>query len=157
MNTYQKNGQVGFTLMELLVVIAIIGILASVVLASVNNARDKGINAQIKSGVLSIRSQAEIYFDDSDNVYEVDDTTDSICVNGNSSTPRGAADLVTDTDAINLTGAIDCNDDPSSWALAVQLIGTDSGNYYCVDSSGFAGELVGTVGTEFAVDAVVCP
>ena len=54
----------GFTLIELLVVIAIIGILASVVLASLNSARDKGADSAIKSNLNNIRSQAELFFSD---------------------------------------------------------------------------------------------
>jgi type IV pilus assembly protein PilA len=53
----------GFTLIELLVVIAIVGILSSVVLASLNTARGKGANAAIKANMANMRAQAEIYYD----------------------------------------------------------------------------------------------
>jgi len=54
----------GFTLIELLVVIAIIGILSSIVLASLNTARIKGRDAARISNVKSLETAMELYYND---------------------------------------------------------------------------------------------
>lgn len=54
----------GFTLIELLVVIAIIGILSSVVLASLNSAREKGRDAKRLADIKQIQLALEMYYDD---------------------------------------------------------------------------------------------
>jgi prepilin-type N-terminal cleavage/methylation domain-containing protein len=58
-----KNSTRGFTLIELLVVIAIIGILSSVVLASLSTARQKSRDAKRISDIGQIQLAAELFFD----------------------------------------------------------------------------------------------
>ncbi len=53
----------GFTLIELLVVIAIIGILSSVVLASLNSARKKGRDARRVADLKQLQLALELYYD----------------------------------------------------------------------------------------------
>lgn len=60
---YLKNKK-GFTLIELLVVVAIIGVLASVVLASLNSARAKGKDAARIQSIRQIRNAMELYYFD---------------------------------------------------------------------------------------------
>ncbi len=49
--------------MELLIVIAIIGIFSAVILASLDQSRVNASDASIKENLITIRSQAAIYFD----------------------------------------------------------------------------------------------
>jgi type II secretion system protein G len=51
----------GFTLIELLVVIAIIGMLAAIILASLNSARVKGRDARRISDINALHTALEIY------------------------------------------------------------------------------------------------
>ena len=59
----KEKGEFGFTLIELLVVIAIIGVLASVVLASLSGARRKSRDARRITDIKQIQLALELYFD----------------------------------------------------------------------------------------------
>jgi prepilin-type N-terminal cleavage/methylation domain-containing protein len=59
----------GFTLIELLIVIAIIGILASVILASLSTARAKSRDAKRVAEVGQIQKALELYYYDNNQTY----------------------------------------------------------------------------------------
>ncbi len=63
-----KIQQKGFTLIELLVVVAIIGILSSVVLASLNGARQRGRDAKRIADIKQLQLALELFYD-SNRVY----------------------------------------------------------------------------------------
>lgn len=62
-----KRSTKGFTLIELLVVIAIIGILSSVVLASLNDARKKSRDAKRIADIKQLQLALELYYDSNNN------------------------------------------------------------------------------------------
>lgn len=76
MFTSIKKTQKGFTLIELLVVIAIIGILSSVVLASLSTARQKSRDAKRISDIGQVQLALELYFD---RTQSYPSTTPAIC------------------------------------------------------------------------------
>ena len=128
----------GFTLIELLVVIAIIGILSSVVLASLNTARAKGRVASAQSTMKSVQVGA------------------TICVNMNA-----AINLPTDTTAGG--GGALCTGNaatysalPAGWiycdgTAGTQAAGTNCGNEVSSQTTGTAFTLVAESAADNAV------
>jgi prepilin-type N-terminal cleavage/methylation domain-containing protein len=139
----QKKLQQGFTLIELLVVIAIIGILASVVLASLNSARAKGSDAAIRSSINNARAQAEIFYDSNSNSYA------NVC------TAAGGIDPMHDgaANAAGGDGFVACGSTLTAWAMKARLV-SNTGQYYCVDSTGAAKNIT-AIWSDTAV--TVCP
>ncbi len=66
MQNYNPKFKKGFTLIELLVVVALIGILATLVLANLNAARERGRDAQRKSDLRNIQTALRLYYNDYD-------------------------------------------------------------------------------------------
>lgn len=153
----------GFTLIELLVVIAIIGILASVVLASLNSARDGGADANIQANLAGARTSAELF-------YNTGSTYEGVCASpsvaaqllGAVRTSISSTATVLNADGTASTGAnAVCHDSATGWAAVVPLKGstTAAPKNYCVDGTGASRLTGGTPAgaLQLAANAVVCP
>ncbi len=139
-----KKFQKGFTLIELLVVIAIIGILASIVLASLSTARTKGKDAAIQGELSQLRAQAEIYANGGSYA--------ALFTGGNTwaSADAGVQSILTGINA--QTTVHTAGSSATAWAAQAQMV-SNTANYFCVDSTGAA--KTGTVA--LAAGATICP
>jgi prepilin-type N-terminal cleavage/methylation domain-containing protein len=154
MTTAPSKKQHGFTLIELLVVIAIIGILSSVVLASLNTARSKGTDAKIQSEIRSIQVNAEIFYDNNGNTYGTAATacTATAGTLWGSATNPNLTQIIADLQAVHPTYSLVCNSSATAYAVQHQLTSPTATTYFCADSTGKVGTSSTALGT-----AVVCP
>jgi prepilin-type N-terminal cleavage/methylation domain-containing protein len=160
----------GFTLIELLVVISIIGVLSSIILSSLSNAKSKGTDANVMSTFSEIRKQAEIYYSDNNTYspvlmqYYTQKTSYSNLL---LSIPDGGDIVCGDPKIIELARAINKQTAKTilckvgsyggDYALHSALLSTASSHSYCVDSYGFSGDvLTSQISANFANGIAKC-
>lgn len=147
----RNRDQRGFTLIELLVVIAIIGLLSSVVLSSLNSAREKSRDARRLSDVKQMQTALELIFDDS-SPPEYPDALSSLSSGDYlpvlPTDPRTGSDYLYD----NLTAASGACA-VASGACTNYVIGTNLENS---SHSALSADIDGTVGSVNCADPVYC-
>jgi prepilin-type N-terminal cleavage/methylation domain-containing protein len=138
---YKKFNR-GFTLIELLVVIAIIGILSSVVLASLNTARGKGADAAIKSNINNMRAQAELSYDSNNQSYDkvcnaTQDASIAKALNAIQAigSQAGATTIDTAIAGVGSNIKVSCHSSAAGYAISAPLKST-ANTYWCADSTG---------------------
>lgn len=131
--------QKGFTLIELLVVIAIIGLLSSIILASLNNARIKSRDARRLADTKQIQTALELYY--SDNTAYVTTASGGTTVTsalGTVLAPNYIQTVPKDPSRADTssTGYLYCSTDGQSYALLADLEKTGT---WCVVAQGSSG------------------
>ena len=134
-----------FTLIELLVAIVIIGILASVILASLSDARDQGIETKIKTEMDSIAKRAAI--DEASSF-----TYETVCGSATINQSPEITALETSINSLASSSMI-CNSESTRYAISVPIGIT----HFCIDSTGTKKEISNALEESPPGNAFNCP
>lgn len=148
----------GFTIIELLIVVAIIGILASIVIASTNSARNKGKDAGVKNVLKQIATQAELYYDNNQ-TFTANSTCGLTATNPPTIVTASTTGVFNDTMVKNQlvylgtydapTSNVACYTDSTGMKWAVSITGLNNvASSYCIDNQGnnTTGKVASTTG-----------
>ncbi len=125
--------------LEVLGILFLLVLCASLFLSSLNTARNKGPNAEVKSQLSILRAQAEVYYDSNSSSYE------GVCTS--------SPEIVRMLDVVKIgkpkpgllcSESINdtlCISDGQSYAVSTKLPQKEFEEYFCVDSTGFAGQV----------------
>lgn len=128
------NAGAGFTLIELLISITIIGILAAVILASLGESRESGLNAKIKAQMDSVQKEASLAELQSG-------TYDVVCGSNGQTQSPDVANIIASIDAI-ATSPVICNSADEMFAISVPF----GSSNWCVDYTGAKREIASPLG-----------
>lgn len=134
----------GFTIIELLVVVAIIGLLSSIIYASLKTAQNKSANTAVKVNLNNIRTQMNLSYISNYDSYLGLCASDPLIL-------RMLADAKKNGDGV--TPAV-CYDNSSKWAATAKLrVAEGTYTYWCTDSTNASkGET-----QPISAGVVVCP
>lgn len=163
MNINHPSSRRAFTLIELLVVVSIIGMLSSIVLVSLQNARTKAVNARIQQSIGQVRNALELartstgypslqsysdgiaYYSNlptdikavvSDTLAKLGTTVGAGYPGGETSPCSGGAALAvgSGTGFVITTNSTVCGTLPTEYAIYTALNPIGAAGYVCVDS-----------------------
>lgn len=121
-----KESRKGFTLIEILMVVAIIGLLASVVLASLGTAKDKGNIAKRLESSKQLENALEVYYINHNNTYP---TTGGLLTSACTLYPNVTADWIPGLVASGAISSLPTDPDTDGASNCCYLYRSDGKDY----------------------------
>ncbi len=152
-STFGRNKKTGFTLIELLVAIAIIGILATIILASLTESQSRGYDSKILQQLNGFRTAAQLYFSNHGGYGpDTNSCNDNTSIFKSVDPQDGSPSVYIDSANLPEFTQVYCSTDSSGRRYAVKATLYNANQYWCVDSTGASRKVTGT-----PTNGTVCP
>ena len=136
-----------FTLIEILVAVAIIAILTAVIISNVSSARNTSRDGAIRASLAQYKTEVELYANGRVSNYR--DACSGDNVFANSRIPQLQIEI---RNAVIQGNRNECRASEDVYAYAY-MVGLSSGKGFCIDSTGFGGEVAEDDVKSFANDS----